>query len=178
MSLAPNAAAQFEPLRSSAADPIVTDWLWRTASTGTDLDCFKINPFRVAAELGISRLDATRAFLFATRLGITDMTWDIHCPSCLAVPAYHKHLMELAARAHCALCDLRFDLGFEDQVEATFTLNSNLRPIDTSQFTEQEWPRDRPTVFRRFERDGRRPLAGVSVSAGATFRCCNSRLTA
>ncbi len=168
MELAESATALFEQLRSSSAHPSVVEWLWSVATTGTDLDGFKVNPFRVARALDIDRVTATRAFLFATRLGVTDLTWDIHCPSCLAVPEYYKHLMDLGAQAHCALCGLRFDLSFEDQIEATFTLNSNVRPIDLAQFRECSWPADRETVFRRFSRDGRLPLAGVSLVPDGT----------
>ncbi len=157
MPLEPRAAALFAELRSSAAHPAVVDWIERTAAAGSDFDGFKINAFRVAEEAGVSRLTATRAFLFASRLGVTDLTWDIHCPSCRAVPAYHRHLMELPERAHCVLCALKWDLRIEDQLEATFTWNADVRRIDPAQFVEEIFPRDRPAMFRRFARDKRLP---------------------
>lgn len=75
-------------LRSSAAHPGVVDWLAHTIAGGSDLDCYQINSFRVAEDLQIDRLDATRALLFATRLGLTDLGWDIHCPSCAGQPEF------------------------------------------------------------------------------------------
>jgi len=164
MSLHPSAAPLFAELRASAAHPSVVDWLHRTAAEGTDFDGFKMNAFHVAEDVGVSRLDATRALLFATRLGVTDLTWDVHCPMCLALPQYHRHLMELPERAHCELCKVRWEVSIEDQLEATFTLNPNVRAIDGGQFTEGAWPRDKPVVFRRLARDGRMPVFGLKFA--------------
>jgi class 3 adenylate cyclase len=126
-----------------------------------------MNAFHVAEDVGVSRLEATRALLFATRLGVTDLTWDVHCPMCLAVPQFHRHLMELPERAHCELCKVRWDVSIEDQLEATFTLNANVRDIDGRQFTEAVWPRDKAIVFRRLARDGRQPVLGLKLVEGA-----------
>src|ERR1700733_390385 len=62
MVLAPRALALFAELRASSAHPAVVAWLERTATEGTDFDGFQVNAFRVAEEVGVSRLDATRAF--------------------------------------------------------------------------------------------------------------------
>src|SRR4051812_18229943 len=102
----PATLQKFQELEaSSAARPVIAH-LRRLVAEGSDLDCYKINAFRIAKEAGVSPLEAVRAFLFATRLGITDLSWDIHCPSCKGVPDYQRHLMQLQNRAHCGLCDL------------------------------------------------------------------------
>lgn len=155
--LTANLAARLEALRSSAAHPAIVDWLARTIESGSDFDCYQINPFRVAEELGIERLDATRGLLFATRLGLTDLTWDIHCPSCAGQPEYHRHLMQLGERAHCPMCELRWDLSIEDQLAASFTVNADVRRIDVACFREQSWPGARGLLMQRLARDGRFP---------------------
>ncbi len=100
---------------------------------------YKINAFRVAEVLGISRAESLRAFLFATRLGLFDLNWDVHCPSCTGIPAYHKHLMDLSNKAHCAFCAIDWDLDFESQVEVTFTVNPAVRSIRYSDFSERDF---------------------------------------
>jgi class 3 adenylate cyclase len=114
----------------------VVKHLRRLVEEGTDFDCFKMNAFRIAEETGVSPLESVRSFLYATRLGVTDLTWDIHCPSCQAVPDFHHQLMQLQRRAHCQFCELRWDLDFEDQVEVTFTINPAVRPVTIKGFRE------------------------------------------
>ena len=95
-----------------------------------DFDCYKINAFRVAFESGVKNSDMLRAFLYATKLGLFDLNWDIHCPSCHGIPDYHKHLMGFKKTAHCDLCAINWDLDFEEQVEVTFTVNPDIRKIE------------------------------------------------
>ncbi|HNY10662.1 MAG TPA: DUF5939 domain-containing protein [Candidatus Wallbacteria bacterium] len=95
-----------------------------------DFDCYKINAFRVAFDAGVENSDMLRAFLYATKLGLFDLNWDIHCPSCHGIPDYHKHLMGLKKTAHCDLCAINWDLDFEEQVEVTFTVNPDIRKIE------------------------------------------------
>ena len=95
----PPADSRFAELESSSATPAVVGHLRRLVYEGDDFDCYKINAFRASDLADASRLDGVRTLLFATRLGITDLTWDIHCPSCLGLPTYHRHLMELQRRA-------------------------------------------------------------------------------
>lgn len=166
--LGPGVTHRFDALRSSAAHPDVVAWLHATTTTGADVDGYQMNPFQVAEELGVPRLDAVRSFLFATRLGVTDLTWDIHCPSCTGQPEYHRHLMQLDARAHCPLCDLRWDLDIEDQLAVSFTLNPDVRRIDTDRFLERSWPACRERLQARLARDRRFPPLVAVIPRGQT----------
>ncbi|HZS35228.1 MAG TPA: DUF5939 domain-containing protein [Polyangia bacterium] len=166
--LGPTARARLGELRSSGAAHAVVDHLHRLIAEGSDFDCWKINPFLVAKSTGASRLESVRAFLFATRLGVTDLTWDIHCPSCLGQPTFYRHLMSLERRSHCRICELDWDLDFEDQVEATFTVNPELRAIDAAEFEELTWPAAKPRYLRRLMRDGRLPLLGLPLERNGT----------
>lgn len=167
--LGPGVTHRFDALRSSAAHPAVVAWLHDTATTAADFDCYQINPFHVAELTGVSRLDAVRSFLFATRLGVTDLTWDIHCPSCTGQPEYHRHLMQLAERAHCPLCDLRWDLSIEDQLAVSFTVNPDVRRIDLESFCERTWPASRERLMARLARDGRFPALSAPIARGQTL---------
>ncbi|HEY3360040.1 MAG TPA: DUF5939 domain-containing protein [Polyangia bacterium] len=163
------AAARFRELESSGAARTVAAHLRRLVSEGDDFDCYKINACRLAEATGASKLEAVRGLLFATRLGLVDLTWDIHCPSCLGLPAFHRHLMQLATRAHCPLCDVRWDLDLQDQVEVTFTVNPDVRPVALEDFAERRWPDDAAVYTRRLTRDDRLPEMATPIEPGHAF---------
>ena len=158
----------FDELRQTRAHPAVVDWLQHTVDEADDHHCHQIKPLRVGRELGIADTDVVCAFLFATRLGIVDMRFDIHCPSCLGQPAFHRHLMGLPDRSHCPLCALDVTLSLEEQVEVSFTVNPDVRPIDPDRWTEQSWPADRDHFFQRLTRDERLPAMGMAFETADT----------
>src|SRR5687768_15671829 len=104
--LSATARERLDELAGSTAHPAMVAHLRALLDGGRDVDCYKVNAFRIAEELGLPRPDAVRALLFATRLGLFDLHWDVHCPSCQGVPEYHRHLMALQTRAHCELCEI------------------------------------------------------------------------
>lgn len=130
---------KIKDLKSSSANQDAVDYIQKLITDGTDFDLYKINAFRVAEVLGIPKTDSLRAFLFAAKIGMFDLNWDVHCPSCTGVPAYHKHLMDLANKAHCAFCAIDWDLDFENQVEVTFTVNPDVRIIEYPDFSERDF---------------------------------------
>jgi class 3 adenylate cyclase len=73
--------------------------------------------------------------------------------------------MDLERRAHCSLCELRFDVSLDEQVEATFTVNSAIRAIDWERWIEASWPSCAPNLMQRLTRDGRLPPLMVSFGA-------------
>jgi class 3 adenylate cyclase len=167
MALSESATAKLTELRGSNASPVVVDRLTAMLSDGSDLDCYKINAFRLAAELAAPRADVVRALLAATRLGLFDLNWDIHCPSCRGVPEFHHHLAGIRERGHCAHCAIDWQLDIEEQVEVTFTANPDARRIDFSAFAMQPGKMD--WYFELLDREGRKPpVAGAPADAGPT----------
>ncbi len=165
--LSSTAAHRLRSLEESGAAAPAVAWLRRTIAEGSDFDCYNINAFRVAEETGLSRLEAVRAFLFATRLGVTDLSWDLHCPSCQGMSTTHRRLADLRGEGRCPLCELRFDVAFEDQVEVSFTVNADVRPIALEQFAEASWPAAAPQVTQRLAREGRRLELAAATEPGA-----------
>src|SRR2546430_16881355 len=103
LTLSALAKQRFADLQSSSANPRVVEELGRIMTEGSELDGYKINAYRIADALGVPRSDAVRSLLFAAQLGLLDLNWDVHCPSCKGVPEFARHLMQLKERAHCAL---------------------------------------------------------------------------
>jgi len=158
--LTASARTRFEELAETSASPVVVGRLRALFDAGTDYECYKINAFRLATELGVPRGDAVRALLFATRIGLLDLSWDIHCPSCHGVPEYHKHLMNVRTTAHCGLCVLDWTLNLEDQVEVTFTVNPDVRKITYPNFDELPFPQNVGWIRDMGAREGRVPTLG------------------
>jgi class 3 adenylate cyclase/DNA-directed RNA polymerase subunit N (RpoN/RPB10) len=145
--------------------------------TGGDFDCYKINAFRIAETAGVGRSEMLRAFLFATKIGIFDLNWDIHCPSCRGIPEYHKHLMGLKNTAHCDLCAIDWDLDIEEQLEVTFTVTSNY-PYMNGFLVTPVAPRNNwvSAAFVTSQQDFRDLFSGEFLSPGLSFAVKNMTL--
>ena len=84
-------------------------------------------PFRMADQWQLPRREVLEAFLHSTRLGIFDLGWDLHCPSCRGVTEHAPHLNVLDSHSHCEFCQVDFTAGFDDLVEVNFSVNANIR---------------------------------------------------
>jgi len=134
------ARERLKELQSSRAHPAVTGHFQRMLAEGDDLQVFKINAFRVAQEVPVPRPEALRGFLFATKLGLFDLSYDVHCPSCRGIPEYHGSLEKLSATSRCCGCDVGFEVDFESHVEVTFTVNPAVRPVTYADFARRDLP--------------------------------------
>ncbi len=168
MPLSATAVERLDELAGSTAHPAVVAHLRGLLDHGRDVDCYKVNAFRIAEELGVPRPDAVRALLFATRLGLFDLHWDVHCPSCKGIPEYHRHLMALQTRAHCKLCEIDWALDFSEQIEVTFTVNADVRPIAVRDFADYAFPEVMGWFAEISAREGRVPVVGAVLEPGET----------
>jgi adenylate cyclase len=142
-------------LQETDSDQIVQAVILNLLQNGSDWDCYKINVFRLAQEFEVSKTEALRTFLFATKLGIFDLNWDIYCPSCMGLPEYYSHIMGLKNRAHCSLCTFDWDLDLAEQVEVTFTVNPNVRTIDYVDFKDRDFEGMMEYLDENLGREGR-----------------------
>jgi class 3 adenylate cyclase len=160
---------KLDELAASACSRAAVDAIRSLVLEGSDLDCYKVNAFRLARRIGDSRREVLRALLFATRLGIFDLNYDVYCPSCRGLPQFHLHLMGVTSRAHCGLCAIDWNVDFEEQIEVTFTVNPDLRKISIAHFSD----RDFQGQVQYFEevvrgRDERRPVFNDFFEPGTT----------
>ncbi len=169
MTLSAGIADKFRELEATAAAASAVARLRRLVEEGNELDCYKINAFRFAEESGVSRADAVRTLLFATRLGLFDLNYDIFCPSCGGVPDYPRALMGVKQHAHCGLCRIDINVDFEEQLEVTFTVNPAVRTITFKDFSARTEFFDRLTWIKTMsEREGRIPRYATVFKAGET----------
>jgi class 3 adenylate cyclase len=160
---------KFRELASTAAHPSAVAHLRRLVEHPDELVVYKLNAFRFAEDAGVSRADAVRTLLFATRIGLFDLNYDIFCPSCGGVPDYPRSLMGMKTHAHCDLCRVDIDVDFEEQVEVTFTANPEVRKIAFKDFGERTEFYDRlawiQTIKKRERRDH---LFGAAIAPNET----------
>lgn len=89
-----------------------------------------ISAYRLADAWGLPRREVLEAFLYGTRVGIFDLRWNIHCPSCKGVTEHADHLALLKPTSHCEYCQIDIRANFDDDVEVTFQVNDNIRPVE------------------------------------------------
>jgi class 3 adenylate cyclase len=160
---------KFRELATTAAPSRAIAHL-RTLVEGEDeLAVYKLNAFRFADDAGVSRAEAVRTLLFATRIGLFDLNYDIFCPSCGGIPDYPRALMGVRSHSHCALCRVDIDVDFEEHVEVTFTANPEVRAISFKDFADRTELHDRLAWIRTIkQREQREHLLGALIAPGET----------
>lgn len=98
-----------------------------------DFALARIRPYELARESNQPKLAVLEACLYATRIGILDLQWNLICPMCRGGAA-KESLTEIASNVHCAGCNIDFSVNFEQSVELTFRPNGSIREIKTENF--------------------------------------------
>lgn len=126
---------------SSKLPPPVVEAFGKFIQTADDLSLFRINPLSYATEHGISEQQAIDLFLHATRAGILEFSWGVHCPACKGFLTAASSLKSLASSKHCSLCDQEA-LVDDGTVEITFTAAPAARDIRFHHAEQLEFVRD------------------------------------
>jgi class 3 adenylate cyclase len=118
-------------LIQAGAKPDAAHAIGRLILEGSDEALCRINAFAFAEDHGLARSDAVDAFLFASKLGIFEMSWNITCPGCGGVLDESTTLrtMDIKADYPCSLCAARYEPSLDDLVEVSFTVSPAVRRI-------------------------------------------------
>ncbi len=120
------------------ADPAVTladeersilEQLVLYVADATDADIARMRPYELADLWATARKPTLLTFLRAAKGGLLRLSWDVLCPSCEA-PTTVETLKDLPAGGHCPACDIDFTAGFEQNVEATFRPEPQVRQAE------------------------------------------------
>lgn len=143
----PTAAAQARAARFAAApvDPVVRRRIAELLHGQPDEQLVAIKPFDLARVWRAEPREVVRGLLHATRAGLFDLEWQVNCPVCRVGAEAVPRLDQLGHRLHCAECDVSYDVDFADHVEATFTVNPAIRPVQREVFCASS-PAWRPHV--------------------------------
>jgi class 3 adenylate cyclase len=97
-----------------------------------DEEVSQIRPFELARTWGLDRRDVLRAFLYATEVGLTDLSWQINCPVCRVGASVKGSMGDLGSSAHCGACEIDYEVDFAQHVEAVFPVSEAVRRVSPS----------------------------------------------
>lgn len=92
-----------------------------------DRELLLISPFQLATCWNIDKYELLNSFLYASKVGIFDLEWNIKCPSCKGSTELKPTLKELSSTSHCDYCKIDITAGFDDVVEVVFSINQSIR---------------------------------------------------
>ena len=123
-----------EKLRAQGLDPRLVDALVRLLQRGDDQALERLRPYELAEAWRAGRRASLELLLHATRVGLTDLRWELLCPSCLGAAATAGALRELDTGVHCDTCGIDFRTDLDRSVEVTFTPSPSVRAVDRREF--------------------------------------------
>ncbi len=110
------------------------DWI----RDGDNLDLHRIQIRERARVWKLPEQDLLRVALHATRAGLLTLSWDTVCPHCRGVRDENPTLAQLAAHAHCEVCQVGFDTDREETVEVTFRVHPSIRDVPDQVYCSAE----------------------------------------
>jgi class 3 adenylate cyclase len=112
------------PVKSELVDKLVA--LLRDRP---DEEVAALRPFELARLWGAERREVLRAFLYATEVGLTELSWQINCPVCRVGASVKGALGELGESSHCGACEIDYEVDFAKHVEAVFPVSTAVRRV-------------------------------------------------
>lgn len=106
--------------------------LYNYLANRPDYDVAEIKPFVVAKEWQVDPDEVLRLFLYATKAGLVNLSWNMICPNCRVSKDSYQSLTDLDARFHCDLCGINYDANFDRYVELTFSVHPSVRKAYSS----------------------------------------------
>jgi class 3 adenylate cyclase len=132
--LAPGGAERLrlgaERLRGEGLDPRLVDSLVDVLERGDE----QLRPYELADAWGTGRRESLELLLHATRAGLTELRWELLCPSCQGAAATASTLRELDTGVHCHTCGIDFATELDRSVEVTFAPSPSVRAVETREF--------------------------------------------
>ncbi len=121
-----------------------------------DADVMRVRPYELADRWAAERRDVLRACLLAVPAGLFELRWGLICPSCRTPSQQVKSLDEIGQDSHCQMCDIRFELGLDRSIEATFLPHPAIRSV-TEQMFCMAGPARTPHVFAQVNLEAGKP---------------------
>ena len=114
--------------------------------TRADDDLGTMKPFELAKLWGLPKQEVLRTFLYATECGVTDLSWQVNCPTCRVGANVAAHLGDLKGKQHCGACEIDYAIDFARHVEAVFPVNRAIRVVEPKLYCASS-PAFLPHVF-------------------------------
>ena len=135
-----------ERMRGAGVSEVLVARLRKHLTERPDDAVRDMRPLELAKVWGTDARQTLGAFLHGTKAGLLRMDWQIDCPTCRVKADAADGLGSLAEQVHCNECNIRFDVDFDANVEAVFTVHPSVRPVqDVVYCAGSAWVR--PHVF-------------------------------
>lgn len=123
-----------EKLRAQGAAEEIVARLEELLAQADELTLARIRPHTLADYWMLPRRDVLEVCLWATRVGLLDLQWDMICPHCRGAVQSSRSLSGIRSDAYCGSCNIDFTINFDQSVELTFRPNPAIRHIEAHQF--------------------------------------------
>lgn len=101
---------------------------------GDELELHRLRPYELADAWSARRRDVLELLLHATRAGLTELRWDLMCPSCRGTAATAGSLGELEPAVHCEMCGIDVNADLDRSVEVTFAPSAAVRAVQRQDY--------------------------------------------
>ncbi|HEY0378919.1 MAG TPA: DUF5939 domain-containing protein [Pyrinomonadaceae bacterium] len=123
-----------ERLISQGAKPEIVNRLAETIERADDLTLSRMRSHALADYWGLPRKDVLEVCLWATRVGLLDLQWEMICPHCRGAAQTSRSLTGIQSEVLCETCDVDFTVNFDRAVELTFCPNPSIRVVEGLEF--------------------------------------------
>lgn len=114
-------------LKKSPVEEEHTELLRIHLTDGSVQDVAQMEPLKIAQQWNIDTGEALRLFLYATKTGLLNLSWNVICPNCRVSKKEYTSLSDLESQFHCDLCGINYDANFDQFVELTFSVHPSIR---------------------------------------------------
>jgi class 3 adenylate cyclase len=116
----------------------------------TDSDLVRIQPYFVAERLNLDKREVLRLFLYATKVGIFNLSWELMCPSCRVPKAEKTSMRDIKVEVHCDTCQINYKMNFDRYIELRFTIHHSIRKTEEHIFCIGRPSQFRHALFQRY----------------------------
>ena len=104
-----------------------------------DWSLARINPIAFAQTHNFDEGESIDLFVHGAKIGLFDMEYNVLCPGCGGVAHSHQNLDQVQSDVfHCSPCNVDIETTLDDQVEASFTIHSQVKKIDLNTLGNME----------------------------------------
>jgi len=99
---------------------------------GTDAEVLRMRPFALAELWKADPHEVLRLFLYATKLGLLNLSWEFMCPNCRVAKAEYLTLVQASSRFHCDTCGADYEANLDQYVELRFSVHPAVREAEST----------------------------------------------
>lgn len=116
-----------EQLINKPVNPLYIAKLKKLLIIGDNSEVTKMQPIEIARRWGVNSQEVVRLFLYATKVGLLNLSWNLICPNCRVSKVEYTSLTKLREQFHCDLCGINYNANFGKYVELNFTVHPSIR---------------------------------------------------